>query len=159
MLSQWLAVCVPFRALIFAVVCPAVLCGSLPWTDHCFGHHISSLLAPLSFVDHCLVAYFAKSGYSCSLCDAVSPNSPQQFCSSWPYIGLFTRFRRPFTFARPAMLFCQTTTVAHSTLTACFRAVWTTIVLYFETRHLYVAISILSTPVVETFFFACRPIV
>lgn len=59
-LSQWLAVCVPVRALIFAVVCPAVLCGSLPWTDHCFGHHFCSLLAPLSFVDHCFGRLFCQ---------------------------------------------------------------------------------------------------
>ena len=59
-LSQWLAVCVHVRALIFAVVCPAVLCGSLPWKDHCFGHHISGLLAPLSFVDHCFSRLFCQ---------------------------------------------------------------------------------------------------
>ena len=27
--------------------------NSPPWTDHCLGHHIGSLLAQLSFVDHC----------------------------------------------------------------------------------------------------------
>ena len=35
------------------IVCCADLCGSLPWMDHCFGHHVGSLLAQLSFVDHC----------------------------------------------------------------------------------------------------------
>ena len=27
--------------------------NSPPWTDHCLGHRIGSLLAQLSFVDHC----------------------------------------------------------------------------------------------------------
>ena len=36
-----------------AVVCCADLYGSLPWTDHCFCHHIGSLLAQFSFVDRC----------------------------------------------------------------------------------------------------------
>ena len=51
----WLALpCVYMWALvaIFVVVCSADLCGSLPWTDHCISHHICSLLAQLSFVDH-----------------------------------------------------------------------------------------------------------
>ena len=30
------------------------------------------------------VAYFVKTEYSRSPCDAVSPNSQQQFCGSWP---------------------------------------------------------------------------
>jgi len=38
---------------IFTVACSADLCGSLPWTDHCFAHHICSLLAQLSFEDQC----------------------------------------------------------------------------------------------------------
>ena len=43
-----------------AVVCCPDLCGSLPWTDHCFGHHIGSLLAQFSFVDCCFGHLFGQ---------------------------------------------------------------------------------------------------
>ena len=46
--------------IIIAVVCSTYLCGSLPWTDHCFSHHICSLLAQLSFVDHCFGHLFCQ---------------------------------------------------------------------------------------------------
>ena len=45
---------------IIAVVCSAFLCGSLPWTDHCFDHHICSLLAQLSFVGHSFGRLFCQ---------------------------------------------------------------------------------------------------
>ena len=48
----------PCLTCMCAVVCSADLCGSLPWTDHCFGHHICSLLAQLSFLDHCFGCLF-----------------------------------------------------------------------------------------------------
>ena len=52
--------CACIRALvaILSVVCSAGPYGSLPWMDHCFGHHICSLLAQLSFVDHCFDCLF-----------------------------------------------------------------------------------------------------
>ena len=43
-----------------AVVCCADLYGSLPWTDHCFGHYICSLLAQFSFVDRCFGCLFCQ---------------------------------------------------------------------------------------------------
>ena len=51
---------------IIAVVCSADLCGSFPWTDRCFGQHICSLLAELSFVDHrfgCLFFRFSAQSF------------------------------------------------------------------------------------------------
>ena len=38
------------RVAIIAVACSADLCGSLPWIDHCFGHHICSFNAQF---EHC----------------------------------------------------------------------------------------------------------
>ena len=49
---------------IIAVVFCADLCESLPWTDHCFGHHIGSLLTQFRFVDHCFGAYLPNSARS-----------------------------------------------------------------------------------------------
>ena len=46
---------------IFAIVSSTDLWGSLPWTDHCFVHHICSLVAQLSFVDHCFGCLFCQS--------------------------------------------------------------------------------------------------
>ena len=46
---------------IFAVVCSADLCGSVPWTDRCFGDHICSLLAAqLGFLDHFFGHFFCQ---------------------------------------------------------------------------------------------------
>ena len=44
-----------------AVVCCTDLCGSLPWTDHCFVHYLGSLLLQFSLVTCC---YFANSAPS-----------------------------------------------------------------------------------------------
>ena len=54
--------CARMWALVatITVVCRADLCGSLPWTDDCFCHHIGSLLAQLSFVDHCFGCLFCQ---------------------------------------------------------------------------------------------------
>ena len=48
------------QGTIYAVVSSADLCGSLPWTGHCFGRHICSLLAQLSFADHCFGRLFCQ---------------------------------------------------------------------------------------------------
>ena len=57
----WLCACMWTLVAIFAIVSSTDLWGSLPWTDHCFVHHICSLVAQLSLVDHCFGCLFCQS--------------------------------------------------------------------------------------------------
>ena len=77
-----LAMCLHLSSTVvtrIAVVCCTDLCGSLPWTDHCFGHHIGSLLAQFGFVDHCFGRLF------CQFC--TQPFPPLIGSGSWLVSG------------------------------------------------------------------------
>ena len=63
-----------------AVVCCADLYRSLPWTDHCVGHHICSLLAQFSFVDLCFGRLL------CQFC----PQPPSHPHRKWLMVGIWS---------------------------------------------------------------------
>ena len=91
------AMCLYVSTIIIEFVCYSNLCGFLPWMDHCFGHHISSLLAHLSFVDHCFGCLFCP--FSARPFPALRHQvSPIKFLQSygarwWPLAGLVVTHR------------------------------------------------------------------
>ena len=78
-------------ARIAVVFCPD-FCRSLPWTDHCFGHRIGSLLSQFSFVDCCFDRLFCQFRTQ-PFPPLIGSGSPLKFlqCDGagwWPLAGL-----------------------------------------------------------------------